>query len=481
MTSLSPSSSSSSFSLQEMFLEYQKEKLMCKTLDVNIFHKVIWNSMEKTLEEKEKEREIKETIFTLKEKVAQLTEKHYEMCEDRPPVKTQNLLLQGKVTENSESVVSESSHLGSNLYLLLLDQGFFQTQPNDDKTEIEYIFSQWPKDPLVPIRILKREIKSVAFVSDERNDDGRVRFFHYVDYNQNGKQPKKLSGHFVNEHTCNVVNKGIDRFFAYRPVQLSERDAIVKEFEIYSHRKLWKRSLFKDEVLKKLFEKDNPKYKNETIFRAFKVYLETLLVLMILETDPKNSRDIVSVAKEINKYLSERVFDRFEKYLPDKNPLEKFCFGYPDTVFLPGSILLTHSKFTNIYFSFKSYLCFREELKALQINLREDEIRIKYDNENKDVTDVLLASIEDTEITNHWKSRYLTIQDNSDNRLPAACWILYNYKLWSEYMMRKAFSSETRKHVTSERIRFIKEINTLANYLTECVQILTNNSTSSWW
>ena len=137
--------------------------------------------------------------------------------------------------------------------------------------------------------------------------------------------------------------------------------------------------------------------------------------------------------------------------------------------------------FTNIYFSFKSYLSFSEEAKALKPDLRKDEIRVRYENENKSVTELLLLLIENTDITNHWNAHYLTIPEGKDNRLPAACWILYNYKLWSEYMVRSAFVFETKKYVTSDRIRFVKEIDTLANYLTECVQILTSNSSSSWW
>ena len=442
--------------------------------------------MEKTLEEKETERKIIKNIDVLHKKITDFTEKHYEMCEDTL-IKTQ--IPCGKITEpsssSSSSIITTSSdqtHLENNLYLLLIKEGFFQTQPTDDQREIEYIFSQWPKNPLVPIRNPKQETSSVAFISEERNEDGHMSFFHYVDYNSNGKRPKKLSGYFINEHTCNVVNKGIDRFFTYAPVQLSERDAIIKELEMYTHRKLWKKSLFKDEVLRKLFKKTDQKHKHELIFRAFKVYLETLLVIMLFETDQTKTRDLVSIAKDINKYLSERVFDRFEKHLPEKNPLEKFCFGFPmDTVFSPGSILLTHSKFPNIYFSFKSYLYFREEMKTLELNLQENELRHKYDDDNKDVIDLLLILIEDTETTNHWRSNYISIPIDQDNRLPAACWILYNYKLWSKYMVRKAFSYETKKHVSSERNRFIKEMGSLANYLTECVQLLSNHSTSSWW
>ena len=463
-------------SLQKMFLEYQKEKLTCGTkFNVNIFYNTIWNSMEKTLEEKQIESNIKNNICALEKKATQLTAKHYEMCEDRPA---------NRQNHHKDDTICSASlfRYNNSLYLLLIESGFFQSLPSDNNAEIEYLFSQWPNEPLTPIRVTKQDATSVAFLSDERNEDGHVSFFHYVDYNENGKQPKKLSGHFVNEKTCNVVNKGINRFFAYQPVSLSERDEIVKDLEIYSHRKLWKRSLFKREVLKNLFEKSDQTHKNETIYRAFKVYLETLLTTTLLESDPTRSRDVASIAKDINGYLSERVFDRFEKYLPDKSPLEDFCFGYPmSTVFSPGSMLLTHSKFTNIYFSFRSYLSFNEEARALQPNLRNDEIRIRYENENKSVTELLLLLIEDTDIANHWKANYVSIPEEKDNRLPAACWILYNYKLWSEYMVKNAFAFETKKYVTSDRMRFVKEIDTLANYLTECVQILTSNSSSSWW
>ena len=432
--------------------------------------------MEKTLEEEKKEREITENIHALETKIAQLAEKHYEMCGEKPTHDHSH-----KKTTSSLTITTES-HLKDNLFLLLVDGGFFQTLPHDDKTELEYIFSQWPSDPLVPIRNAKQEARSVAFMSDERNEDGRVNFFHYVDYDGSGERPKKLSGQFSNEQTCNVANKGIDRFFAYRPVRPSERDKIVESLEIYSHRKLWKRSLFKYEVLKRLFEKRDGRRKNEIVFRAFKTYLETLLVTKLFETDPKRTRDLASVARDINGYLTERVFDRFEKRLPDKNPLEDFCFGFPsDTVFSSGSVLLTHSKFPNVYFSFKSYLSFREETKTLNENLREDEIRVRYENENKDATDLLLLSIDDAEVKHHWKLNYLTMPEEKDARLPLACWILHNYKLWSEYMVRCAFCTETKKHVTSDRIRFVKEINALADYLTECVQILTDNTTSSWW